>query len=69
MIIQNKKSQVREIVTEEQFQVLKDMGFSGNWTIVTREDVIPNVIPREVVEIKEFKAGKKRKPKKKTDGS
>lgn len=63
MIIENKKSNIRHQVTEDQWQTLKDIGFDKNWRLVSREDVQQPVTVKEVLEFDDWKAKPKRKPK------
>ena len=67
MIIQNKKDGHQESISPEQWKRLKEVGFAGNWNVISNEETPPRkVIPKEILSfqqiIKTKKHGSKGKP-------
>ena len=67
VIIQNKRTGKREVLTAEQYQRLKDVGFHGGWTIIKWIDEndaapVPKKLPQDIVDFSQIQT-KKKKPK------
>ena len=69
MIIQNKKDGHQESVSPEAWKRLKEIGFAGNWNVISNEETPPKkVIPKEILSFqqmikpKNVKHGSKGKP-------
>lgn len=54
MLIESKKDKRREVITPEEWETLKEVGFSTGWNVINKNEQ-PKMLPKELVEFKNRK--------------
>lgn len=71
MILQNKKTGRRVTMPRKEYDMLRQVGFSKNWLVLSNEDdsepVEKKMIPKDIIDFSTIKPKRKSKAKPKTE--